>query len=120
MNEFSFYRLLDILAPHMSSPHKDRFRHTKNPDIETDLKLSIALQYFAGGDPYDIMISHGVSHSIIIECIWEVVDAVNQTSRLAIQFPNSYKTQKKMAEEFQAKSQSNFNSCVGCIDGMLV
>ena len=36
---------------------KKRKRGQSNPntDIPTELKLSIAIRYFAGGDPYDLM-----------------------------------------------------------------
>ena len=121
MDKASFYKLEGMLSPYLKgSGYKGKVRGIPNGMVPTDLKLSMALRYFAGGDPYDIMISHGVSHSLIYESIWDVVEAVNTCPRLAITFPTGKSQQDKLVSDFQSKSSCRFNCCVGAIDGMLV
>ena len=121
MSESAFYKLLNLLQPRLvKARRKTLGGGTPNGEIPLDLKLSIALRYFAGGDVYDIMISHGVSHSAVYACIWAVVDAVNGTKQLKISFPTDHQEQKEMARRFAVKSQASFDCCVGAIDGMLV
>jgi hypothetical protein len=84
------------------------------------LEISLALRYFAGGSPYDLIVSHGVSHSSIFNSIWRVVRAINRCNELRIQFPADHSIQRNIAEGFKAKSRVGFDNCVGCIDGLLI
>ena len=66
MNVESFWHLHDKLKPGLKADEADskkRKRSAPNGTIDSSLCLSAALQYFAGGDPLDIMIVHGISHS---------------------------------------------------------
>jgi hypothetical protein len=49
-----------------------------------------------------------------------VIDAINQTDELTIQFPTDHDEQRKIASDFQQKSTPGFAVCVGALDGMLV
>ena len=121
MDKQAFYRLLDLIKPHLPSRYRPRRTGgTWNGEIPADTKLSVVLRFFAAGDPLDITISHGISHSCVYESIWQVVDAVNQCENLAIRYPTSHETQKEIAEGFSRKSDCSFNNCAGAIDGMLV
>jgi hypothetical protein len=42
----------------------------------------MALRWFAGGDPLDIMQVHGVGHDEVSTSVWDVVDAVNLCRRV--------------------------------------
>ena len=60
-----------------------------NGPVCTSVCLACALHYFAGGSPYDIMSVYGVSHTIILDSVWCVVEAVNQLPEFHLEFPRS-------------------------------
>lgn len=91
-----------------------------NGRIPTSIRLACALQYFAGGSPYDLMSVYRVSHTSILDSVWCVVDAVNQLREFHIEYPKSATEQKKIAKEFEEKSEVGFSNCAGCIDGILI
>ena len=68
----------------------------------------------------DNMITHGISQTSVYRCVWAVVDAVNATPGLEIEFPKDHEKQKEIARGFQKKSQAGFDCCVGAIDGILI
>ena len=80
----------------------------------------MALRGFAGGDLADIFQVHGVGYDQVYISVWEVVDAINQCPDLQIAFPTDHQAQILIAEGFKKKSRVDFETCVGCIDGMLV
>ena len=41
-----------------------------NGPITTSAQLACALQYFAGGNPYDLMGKYGVSPSEVMQSVW--------------------------------------------------
>ena len=66
MDKPTFYRLHTILQPELERhffPQEGGNRDIYlNPYlIKTEVRLSIALRYFAGASPYDLVVSHGVS-----------------------------------------------------------
>ena len=119
MTQSAFYKLVGILKASLESTNRSRGRDP-NGTIGADLKLSMAIRFFAGGDPLDIMLSHGVSYTSVYKAIWEVVDAVNQSPYLAISFPKDHQSQQQIADGFKQKSKANFGCCIGAIDGTLI
>ena len=91
-----------------------------NGIISSSARLGIALRYFAGGSPYDIMVKFGVSHSSVFECVWIIVQAVNELSAMKISYPSDVETQKKIARGFCNASKVKFDCCAGAIDGILI
>ncbi|KAL3774298.1 hypothetical protein ACHAW5_010202 [Stephanodiscus triporus] len=91
-----------------------------NGRISTSVRLACALRYFAGGSPYDIMSVYGVSHTIILDSVWCVVEATNQVADFYIEYPKSCFEQKKIAKGFEEKSDVGFSNCAGCVDGLLI
>ena len=87
MDERAFWTLHSMIEEHLQTSVRSAAGGTPNGIIRSELKLSIALRYLAGGDPLDIMISHGVSHSSVFESLWQVVDAINMCEALKISFP---------------------------------
>jgi len=61
-----------------------------------------------------------MSFSAVFKSIWQVVDAVNDCPRLKIGYPTSHEEQNDIARGFEGRSDVNFNTCGGAIDGMLV
>jgi hypothetical protein len=116
MTKRDFSKLVCTLSPHMKAR-----RHGPNGPIPKSLAISAALRYFAGGSPYDIMLSHGLSHSALFHCcVWPTVDAINSCPSLKIQFPTSHDVQREVAKGFCSVSEVDFDCCVGAIDGIII
>ena len=87
--------------------------------IDTKLRLSIAIRYFAGASVYDLLLIHGVSFKSVFVSIWGVVDCVNKCEQLAFHFP-TLDEQVEIAEGFKEKSGAKFDNVIGAIDGILI
>jgi hypothetical protein len=81
--------------------------------------LSLALHFFAGGHPYDLMVSHGVGYCSVFASVWGVVDAVNNCPDLAIDFP-TLSEQLTISRGFKAMSGAGFDKVIGAIDDILI
>ena len=84
------------------------------------LFVSAALRYCSGGSPYDIMLTHGISHSSVFASLWIVIDAVNNCPELEMLYPESHEKQEAIARGFFFESKAGINTCTGCIDGILI
>jgi hypothetical protein len=73
----------------------------QNGRISTIVRLAYALHYFAGGSPFDLVGVYGISHTDVMDSVWNVVDAVNNCSKLAIAYPSSVEEQRKIVAGFQ-------------------
>lgn len=91
-----------------------------NGRVPNDIRVAMAIRYFAGGSVYDIMLNYGVSAASFYLSMWMVVDAVRVCPELQIRYPESYDDQWRIAEGYQRKSRAGFNCCAGAIDGLLV
>ena len=91
-----------------------------NGAISTSVRLALALRYFAGGSPYDLMAKYGVSHTSVFDSVWIVVEAIKNVSDFDIEYPSSHDEQRRIAKEFKQKSQAEFDNCAGAIDGILI
>lgn len=120
MEESSFWNLLDILLPHFPKYSKRKQGKTPNGDTLASLRLSMALRYFAGGDAKDIGPVHGVHPNEVFISIRHVINAVHQSSEMAIKFPEYHNDQQLIADGFRRKSTVSFGNCVGAIDGILI
>ena len=103
-------------SPTSKKKHKNGAR---NGLIPSPTRLSCAIRYFAGGAPYDIALSHGISVREVYISVWRTVNAVNKTTTFDITFPN-HKEQEVISKQFKKKSRASFDGLVGCIDGMLL
>ena len=121
MDEVHFWKLYNMLKPHNRNKKRKRSKQgsTPNGEIPFTLRLSIAIRYFAGGSPCDLMSSHGVGYADVYRSIWLVVDTINMCPNLSISFPTRTK-QRVFAREFEKKSSVGFHNCIGCIDGILI
>lgn len=121
MEKQSFWKLHDLLKDKITYIAPASTNGTSyNGPIHSSLRLSIAIRYFAGGDPMDIALVHGVSHASVFVSIWAVVDAIHTTPDLNITFPEDHGTQLQIAKDFHAKSEAGFHNCAGAIDGILI
>ena len=122
MNRDSFYKLLDILEPHIAGTGKNRATPGGIPNgpITKASRLSMAIRYCAGGDPMDIADHHGVSTDEVPRSVWKIVDAIHKAPQLNIEFPLTHEAQKDVADGFSEKSKLNIDCCVGAIDIILI
>ena len=110
MTKGKFYDLLRTIykqmkyniIPPTSSNKKATRNGARNGLIPSLTRLSCAIQYFAGGSPYDIAISHGISVQQVYTSVWRVVDAIHNTPSLDIVFPD-YNEQKLILHRFKKK-----------------
>lgn len=119
MSEVSFRLLLDLIEPNMPRRNKRQRGCTPNGDINNEMRLLMALRFFAGGDKHDIATTHVVHPCEVYISVWRVVDAIHRTKALLIKFPDK-KTQRDIANGFRERSDVGFDNCVGCVDGMIV
>ena len=91
-----------------------------NGSIDSSVRLACALRYFAGGSPYDLMGKYGISHTVVMESVWYVVQAVNNLHEMDIEYPESAEEQNKIAQKFKQVSSAGFDICAGAIDGILI
>lgn len=116
----SFLKLHAILKPLLEKKFKRNLLERENSYyLSTDIRLSITLHYFSGGDPYDLMLSHGMSHASIYKSSWGVIDCINECSELSFHFP-TFDEQREISNGFMLKSGAEFENIIGVIDGMLV
>ncbi|EJK44605.1 hypothetical protein THAOC_36845 [Thalassiosira oceanica] len=121
MSKEAFMTLFEIVKPHMPDDGTLRKRgRTPNGNITKLHRLSMALRYCAGGDPVDIADIHGVKDDEVLNSLWDVVDAIHQSTELDIKFPENEADQRRVAAGFRRKSEINIDCCVGAIDGILI
>ena len=124
MKRVTFDKLHSILEPRLDEIFFPKGGGKRNVEtcpylIDTKTRLSIAIRFFAGADPYDIMLIHDVSLTSVYYSVWGVIDAINTTDGLAYHFPNHEK-QKEIAEGFFAKSGAGFSNVIDAIDSLII
>ena len=124
MKRESFYHLHDILEPRLRELFFPKGGGTRDVEsnrylIDTKTRLSIAIRFFAGADPQDIMQVHDVSLMSVYYSVWCVIDAINTTECLAYDFP-SHNEQQKIAKGFEGMSGAGFDNVIGAIDGLVI
>ena len=121
MSKDAFWTLFDIVSDHMPSTGEDRTRGAvPNGPITKAARLSMAIRYFADGDPLDISDIHGVSDDEVLTSVWIIVDSIHASKELDIHFPRTHAEQTEIMLQFKAKSSIQIDCCVGCIDGLLI
>jgi DDE superfamily endonuclease len=121
MREESFWNLLDLIEDKLGKVDGKRKQgKAPNGDVPSSVRLAIALRYLAGGDPIDICAAYRVHSSVVYQSIWMVVEAINKTKELQIQFPTKHEDQQVLANEFTHRSSIGLNNCAGCVDGILI
>ena len=123
MNKISFQRLYTTLQPELDAvffPKGGGERGMNSQyNICTKLRLSMAIRFFSGACPYDIMLVHGVSLTLVYASVWGVVNAINMKKELGYCFPN-HEQQREIAAGFLKRSGAGFNKVVGAIDGLVI
>ncbi len=63
---------------------------------------------------------YGISHTIILDSVWCVVEAINQVPEFYIEYPKSLIEQKAIAKGYEEKNDAGFSNGAVCIDGILI
>ena len=66
-----------MLRPYLKEKEARKRGATPNGDIASTSRLSMAIRWFAGGDPADIFQVHGVHYLEVYKSVWLVVDTFN-------------------------------------------
>lgn len=105
MSKEAFWLLLDIINGRLPSTGKKRkWGSVPNGPITKAARLSMAIRYFAGGDPLDIAEIHGVADGEVVHSVWDVVDAIHSSPELDIKFPETHEEQVRCTQGFASKS----------------
>ena len=127
MDARTFWKLVRILKEKLDPEEyyytngKKRKIAAPNGVIKVETKVAIALRYMSSGDPNDIQLPFGISHSKIFPILWEVVDAINELPYFNIEYPKDHNEQRRIAREFRdLRSRAGFDVCAGAIDGLIV
>ena len=124
MSRQSFYKLHEMLEPKLNEIFFPKGGGKRKPGkcsylIDTKTRLSIALRFFAGADPVDLMQIHDVGLVSVYYSVWCVIDAINQTDELKYSFPAEAE-QEVIAAGFKRKSGAGFSNVIGAIDGLVI
>jgi len=110
MSADAFYDLVDRLRPRLP-------RRGVPPEVRT----AIALRYLGGGSYLDTCAILGVHTCTVFRALWDVVDAVNSTPFLDLDFQLSSSPRRlAYAAGFQSRRNSPFGNVCGAIDGIAV
>lgn len=89
--------------------------------LSAETRTALALRYLGGGSYVDICAAFGVHPASLYRAVWEVVDAVNSTSALALDFQVGNSTRRlAYAAGFQAGRNSPFSNVIGALDGVAI
>ena len=75
MSKGLFWKLHEIIEPHLKQVSEDQRGPPPNGQISTAARLSMTIRWFAGGEAADIFQVHGVGHKEVYISVWQVVDA---------------------------------------------
>jgi hypothetical protein len=121
MSWSAFNHLHSLLKDSLASEHQRQYGHINGP-IASQERLAMALRYFAGASPYDIMIVFGVGLTDVYKSVWIVVDACNNhlSNMYPLSYPEDHEEQQDIARGFTGRSAVGFNNCAGAIDGVMI
>ena len=78
------YELRQSVLDISGQKNEGRSRYVPNGRISPDVRLACAIRWFAGGSPYDIITTYGISHTDTFSSFWYVVEAVNRNPNFVI------------------------------------
>ena len=119
-----FDRLFNMLEPDLNKKFFPKGGGKRDPSkskylIDTKVRLAIAIRYFAGASPYDLMQIYNVSLASVFISVWGVIDMINAYEGLKYKFP-THEEKEVIAKAFACKSKAMFDCVIGAIDGLLM
>ena len=87
--------------------------------VSAELRLSMAMRFFAGGHVRDICHMHGVHNSTFYKAVWQFVDFVNFD--IPLQYPlHDEAALDGIASGFNNITRGVISKCAGAIDGIAI
>jgi len=110
MSEDAFHGLVGVLRPRLL-----------RRGVSAEVRTALSLRYLGGGSYVDICAAFIVHPSTVCRALWDVVDAVNCSPGLALDFQLADCSRpQEDGERFQAQRNSPFNSVIGALDGVAI
>jgi len=89
--------------------------------LSAEVRTALALRYMGGGSYVDMCVAFGVHSASVYRAVWDVVDAVNSSPALALDFQVEDCTRRAAyAARFKAQRNSPFGNVIGALDGIAV
>lgn len=114
----AFNTLFDAIRPHLQAKDHQKGFASRGKVVEDEIRLAVALRWFAGGRAVDIADIFDLDKAMVYEYSYEVVTAINTT--FSITFPtNDDQALSQLATSFIQKQHGEvFDRCVGAVDGV--
>jgi len=110
MSDGAFHALVGILRPRL--PRRG---------LSAEVRTALALRYMGSGSYVDMCAAFGVHSASVYRAVWDVVDAVNCSPALALDFQVEDCTRRAAyAARFKAQRNSPFGNIIGALDGIAV
>jgi len=110
MSEDAFHGLVGVLRPRL--PRRG---------VSAEVRTALALRYLGGGSYVDICAAFGVHSATVYQSLWDIVDAVNCSLGLALDFQLAdCSRRQEYGARFQAQRNSPFNNVIGALDGVAI
>ncbi len=100
--------------------HHTRTPPVPNGPVSSRIRLAIALRYFQGYPNLAVQEIYQVSHAVVLDSLWIVVQAINEYQPFNLGYPMEHDKQLQIAKDFKECSHVNFDCCAGAIDGILI
>eukprot|EP00918_Siedleckia_nematoides_P032247 GHVU01069791.1.p1 GENE.GHVU01069791.1~~GHVU01069791.1.p1 ORF type:complete len:307 (+),score=12.85 GHVU01069791.1:82-1002(+) len=120
MSYGAFMRLVDRLRASLLVDARQSRRRSGTEPATPETMVACALRHLAGGSYHDVRRSFGLSRAYYYDCVWAVIDAINDDDSLAPHFPSTAAEREATALGFSRSTPITvFNRCLGCVDGWL-
>ena len=95
--------LIQCIGPHVVVSTNGKIT-APNGLIPLETKLLALIWFFAGGSAYNIFPLFGIGHTSLFRCIWAIVQAINETLDMRIDFPMEHFKLQQIAHAFMKKA----------------
>ena len=84
-----------------------------NGTVSSRIRLAMALRYFQGYPNLAVQEIYQVSHAVVLDSVWIVVQAINEFQPFNLGYPMEHEKQRQIAKDFKECSHVNFDCCAG-------
>ena len=98
--------LIQCIGPHFVISTNEK-KTAPNGLIPMETKLLVSIRVFAGGSAYNIFPLFGIGHTSFFRCVWVIVNAINKTTDMRIEFPHQTHKTKTNCAWFHEKKHSS-------------
>ena len=121
MEEASFNKLVELIAPRIEKDPKMSTLRTGKSPITPEIALHCLLRWLSGGSHHDIRMSAGVSVTTFYVYVHKCIYAILNTKELLYKFPETQEECNEASRSFQKLSTHGMiDGCVACLDGFLL